>query len=181
MTRFLFVAFLAAAVLGGCRTEPSEPATGVVTDAAWDALGAEVVASAAVAVQSVAAEPERYVGQTVTVEGIVGEVCQNSGCWLTLAVGPEEAPVRVDVPRDSTGAYVYTFPMDISGRRVIVTGTLAEGEDAAHEHGEGEDHGEAEEDVAHGETDTESHDETEAMTASLAIVAQGALVERIGD
>ncbi len=167
-TRILFALFIAAVVLGGCGPQTPEPAPDVATDAqpGWDALGMPVVAESAVTVQSLVSESERFVGQTVVVEGVVAEVCQNSGCWLTLAVDPDHAPIRVDVPRDTSGTYVYTFPMDISGRRIVVSGVLSAGEAAQHEHAEEGGHDEA---------------ESRALTLDLAIVAEGALVERIGD
>lgn len=167
LSRFLFALFVAAVLLGGCQAETPEPApvTAGEAEPAWDALGVSFSADAALTAQAVAAEAERYAGQSVTVAGVVAEVCQTSGCWLTLAVDPDHAPIRVDVPRDTSGTYVYTFPMDISGRRVVVSGVLSAGDAAQHEHAEGGGHDEA---------------ESRALTLDLAIVANGALVERIG-
>jgi hypothetical protein len=76
-------------------------------------------------------------GKTVTVSGTVREVCQMAGCWLTLDTSDasSDAPtttIRVSVPRDENGEYVFTVPTDISGRTVFVTGVVQESEvDAA--------------------------------------------------
>jgi hypothetical protein len=47
------------------------------------------------------------------------------GCWLTIQAG-DGNNIRIAVPRDDEGNYVYTVPKDISGRHVIVEGTLTE-------------------------------------------------------
>ena len=79
----------------------------------------------ALPVEAVAAAPSTYVGEVVKVEGTVREVCQVKGCWLTLQAeaGPD---VRIRVPKTGTGAYRYTVPADLSGRRVVVEGKLEE-------------------------------------------------------
>lgn len=163
--RLLALVFAGAVLLAGCGGGSPETVEPV---ARYDAYGTAITADDALPIQMVAAERDRYSGQTVKVEGLVAEVCQNAGCWLTLAVDPETTPVRVEVPRDSSGAYVYTFPMDISGRRIVVAGTLLAGDGAGHEHGEHADEGGA-----------HSEEEAAAMALDLAIVADGALVERI--
>ena len=48
-----------------------------------------------------------------------------AGCWLTLQTG-DGNNVRILVARKESGDYAFTVPKDISGRRVVVQGTLAE-------------------------------------------------------
>ncbi len=170
MTRFLLaILLLVVAGCAGGTNESLDPA------ATYDAVGASITPDEAVAAAAVLADPSAYVGKEVKIEGAVTEVCQSAGCWLTMGVS-EAGMLRVDVPRDSAGAYVYTFPKDIAGRRVIVAGVLKQGADAAHEHGEHETHDATAADTAA----AQAHDEAEAaaMTVSLALVADGALVER---
>ena len=144
--------------------------------ATYDTVGASITPDEAVAAAAVLADPAQYLGKEVKIEGAVTEVCQNAGCWLTMGVS-DGVMLRIDVPRDSAGAYVYTFPKDIAGRRIIVAGLLKQGAEAAHEHGENETHEAAPADSAA----SAAHDEAEsaAMTVSLALVADGALVERV--
>ena len=68
-------------------------------------------------------DADEYAGRTVVVEGTVREVCQMAGCWLSLA-GETGETIRIDVPRDETESYVFTFPKDASGRTARVAGTL---------------------------------------------------------
>ena len=108
-------------------------------------------------------------GKDVTVTGTVREVCQAAGCWLTLDTADgsddqESTTIRISVPRDDDGNYVFTVPKDISGRSAYVTGYVEEqevdqatldhyAEDAARAAGESveEMHGDeaAESDAAH--------------------------------
>jgi hypothetical protein len=64
-----------------------------------------------------------YQNTVVRVEGTVAKVCQMKGCWLTLQ-NPAGTPIRVEVPRDEDGEYVYTFPKDLGIAEVIVEGTV---------------------------------------------------------
>ncbi len=68
------------------------------------------------------ADPSAYDGTVVRVEGTIAKVCRNKGCWLTLE-NPTATPIRVDVPRDAEGQYVYTFPTDLPVSDVIIEGT----------------------------------------------------------
>lgn len=67
------------------------------------------------------ADPNTYNGQPVRVRGTVAQVCQRTGCWLELqnTAGPN---VRVEVPRDETGQYLWTFPPDLGPVRALVEG-----------------------------------------------------------
>ena len=146
--------------------------------ATYDAFGENMTPDEALPVVAVSAEKSNYIGKQVKVEGEVVEVCQSSGCWLTMDAGGGSL-LRIDVPRDSAGTYVYTFPKDISGRRIIVGGQLASGPDAAYEHG---DHASSDDDghvMDYAEPDSHSEAEARAMTVDLALVARSALVERV--
>ncbi|MEM1095174.1 MAG: DUF4920 domain-containing protein [Bacteroidota bacterium] len=87
----------------------------------YDTYGAAVEETGALPIQAVAAEPDTYMEQNVKVEGTIVKICQMKGCWLTLDIGDGET-VRVMVDRTEAGAYAFTFPMDVSGRRVILDG-----------------------------------------------------------
>ena len=63
-------------------------------------------------------------GEDVVVEGMPREVCQMKGCWLTLA-DADGRTVRVVVPKDEAGDYLFTFPTDASGEPYRIAGRLA--------------------------------------------------------
>lgn len=134
--RFALLSLVAALLVGACQTPPDSvdastepPAEASTADASaaapegYEAFGDAITADAAVPVETVVAEPAAYVGQTVKLEGAVAEVCQMKGCWFTLRA-PEGRNIRLMVPRDDAGDYVYTMPTDISGRTAIVEGVL---------------------------------------------------------
>ena len=61
---------------------------------------------------TVLAEPERYEGKPVLVQGRVSDVCQKKGCWTILR--DAEASVRIRfkdygffLPKDSTGDHAF--------------------------------------------------------------------------
>ena len=64
-------------------------------------------------------------GQDVRIEGPISAVCQQAGCWLRMGSDDPDQALRVNVPRDSSGSYVFTFPMDVAGADALVEGVLA--------------------------------------------------------
>lgn len=120
MRRLLLTGLLLLAPLVGCGGDAA-PATGPT--ATYDPYGTSFTPEGAVPVRAALAEPEAYVGQEVKLEGVVQEVCQMKGCWLTLDAGAG-AYVRVHVARTDSGDYAFTVPKEISGRRVVVQGLL---------------------------------------------------------
>jgi hypothetical protein len=175
----LLLAFFVAACVG----DHSET---VDIAANYDAFGEVISPVDAVPVQAVVADAAMLLGKPVKMEGRITEVCQGMGCWLSFQIvdGPL---VRIDVPRDEDGEYVYTFPKDASGRRAIISGVLTEG--LADHHAEGDmdgmDH-EAEGDMGgmehHADEAAEGHDEAETRVLNQSVytlTATGALIERV--
>ncbi len=127
----LVVLSLTLLLMAACQTETastSEETAATETPSVpvgYAAYGETITPDDALAVESVVAEVEAYVGKEVKIEGTVAEVCQAMGCWMILRAGDEQT-IRLNVPRNEEGNYVYTVPTDISGRTVIVEGTLEE-------------------------------------------------------
>lgn len=180
MRSLCFIALMG--LFAACEGSHDHP---IDASAEYEAFGESITAMDAIPVQAVAAEGSDLVGQTVKVEGTISEVCQMAGCWLTLQAvdGPL---VRIDVPRDEAGAYVYTFPKDATGRRAIVAGVLtmgtphhAEGEEMNHDDAmEGGHH--AEGGMDHGSMEGHDERETEVLNQSVyTLTATGALLERV--
>lgn len=130
MNRLFALAALGGLLLAGCQQPAPEAAP--ETDAPD---GVEMVADLSVVVgedpgdgavlfaADAAAQAEELAGQPVRVAGVVDEVCQMAGCWLTFRdAGP--TPIRVKIPRGDDG-YAFAFPKDIAGRSALVSGTLA--------------------------------------------------------
>ena len=126
MSRFLSLLLLLTVSACQPSDQTSDTPDGSETSesaAPYQIYGESLTPDGAISVVSVAAAPSTYVGSTVKIEGEVMQVCQMKGCWLTLkaASGPD---VRIRVLKTDTGAYLYTVPTGLSGRRVVVEGKL---------------------------------------------------------
>ena len=123
MKRLLVLPLL---LLAACAGEPDAPAEAVgdgAAETAAESFGEGVPDGVALSPDELTAAPDQYAGKTVVVEGVVREVCQMAGCWVTFA-DAEGRTVRVNVPRDESESYVFTFPEDVSGKTVRVAGIL---------------------------------------------------------
>lgn len=87
-------------------------------------LGETVPGGVGLTAGDLVAQADALDGQDVVVEGTPREVCQMKGCWLTLADADGQT-VRVVVPKDEAGDYVFTFPTDASGEPYRIAGRLA--------------------------------------------------------
>ena len=149
----MLLAFALALVLVSCAPAPL-PVTYV-------SFGAEITADEALPIGKVVADPDAYDGQTVKLAGVVREVCQNKGCWMTLEGGDGQS-VRVTF-RD----YGFFVPKDIAGRSVVLEGSVRREELSV-------------ETLRHyAEDEGKSDDEIAAITQpqiQLTVVADGVLV-----
>ncbi len=76
---------------------------------------------------AIAANPERYAGQTVKTEGEISQVCQRMGCWMELRAEGVE-PLMVPMAGHS-----FFLPRDVTGSEVVVEGEVALRERSANE------------------------------------------------
>jgi hypothetical protein len=81
--------------------------------------GAGVSQKDVVAVKALLEQPERYVGKTVRVEGVVSAVCQSMGCWLEISDPAIGRGVRFKV-QDG----VIVFPKDAAGKKASAEGVF---------------------------------------------------------
>lgn len=83
----------------------------------WEAFGAPISNKKPMAVAKVLDEPKKYAGKTVLLEGTVGEVCQNKGCWMTMLHEGKEMRVRF---KD----YAFFVPKDCAGQTARIEGVF---------------------------------------------------------
>lgn len=65
------------------------------------------------------ADPEKYNGKKVKVEGAVVGVCEKRGCWIRLASDKEFETIQLKVEDG-----VIVFPMDAKGKNAVAEGTV---------------------------------------------------------
>lgn len=87
--------------------------------AAEKTYGAGVGKAQAVKVSDLYADPGRYVGQAVRVEGLVTDVCAKRGCWMEVASDKEFQTIKIKVDDG-----VIVFPMDAKGRIAAAEGVF---------------------------------------------------------
>ena len=92
----------------------------VVTSADQN-LGAGVKLPEATAIADLYKNPEKFVGKTVRLDGVVTAVCQEMGCWMALADSADSTQtVRFKVDHDGA----LTFPIAAKGKRASAEGVF---------------------------------------------------------
>lgn len=106
--------------------------------AAETTYGAGVKLAEATPVKDLYASPEKFVGKTVRVDGVVTAVCTEMGCWLAIgsADQPDQA-VRFQAEHDGK----IVFPITLKGKTMSAEGVFVkieagdkEANEAASEH-----------------------------------------------
>lgn len=81
--------------------------------------GAGVTLTESTPVPTLLERADEYVGKIVRVDGEVGEVCAQAGCWMEIRAGAGEHSLRVKV---TDGEIV--FPTSARGHRASAEGTF---------------------------------------------------------
>ena len=111
---------------------------GVALHAAETKYGAGVTIAKATPIKELYASPEKFVGKTMRVDGVVTAVCTEMGCWLALGAtdSPDQA-VRFQADHDGK----IVFPITMKGKQASAEGVFVkigaddkEAKEAAHEH-----------------------------------------------
>lgn len=89
--------------------------------AAETTYGAGVKLAEATPVTDLYASPEKFVGKTVRVDGVVTAVCTEMGCWLAIGSpdNPDQA-VRFQAEHDG----VIVFPITLKGKQASAEGVF---------------------------------------------------------
>jgi hypothetical protein len=81
--------------------------------------GKKITVKTATSISSILADPEKYDGKRVMVEGTVTDVCQRMGCWITVAEKEGSESIKFKV-KDG----VIVFPKDSKGKMAKVQGKI---------------------------------------------------------
>lgn len=81
--------------------------------------GQGVTLAQSVAISEVAANPEKFVGQRVRIEGQVDDVCKMAGCWFTIK---GDVPGKTMKFKVTDG--VMVFPTSAVGKYAVAEGTV---------------------------------------------------------
>ncbi len=71
-------------------------------------------------VSDIYANPEKFSGKRVQVQGPIVDVCADMGCWLALGSDKESETIRFKVEDG-----VIVFPMSVKGMNAKVEGVIA--------------------------------------------------------
>jgi hypothetical protein len=101
-------------------------------------FGAGVTLTKATPISDLYASPEKFVGKTVRVDGVVTAVCTEMGCWLAIgAAGNPDQAVRFQAEHDGK----IMFPISLMGQKASAEGVFVkigagdhEAKEAAGEH-----------------------------------------------
>ena len=119
MRTLLIVGLLVITTLGsGCFCSCRKGNTWTARDKV-EVIDGQITAKKATPIEKVLADPEKYVGQTLLVEGVVTGRCQGSGCWVSLDSGDPENPFYAKSPDHS-----FAFPASCEQKRVWVEGVF---------------------------------------------------------
>jgi hypothetical protein len=86
-----------------------------------DKFGKGVELKEATPIKALYASPEKYVGKTVRVDGVVTAVCEEMGCWMALGeTDKAENTVRLKVEHDGS----IVFPISAKGKQASAQGVF---------------------------------------------------------
>ena len=79
--------------------------------------GAGITLAEKISISEILAEPAKFEGKRVLVEGTVVDVCKKRGCWIDISGGEEFETIKVKV---KDGEIV--FPLSAKGNKALVEG-----------------------------------------------------------
>ncbi|MDQ7007906.1 MAG: DUF4920 domain-containing protein [Acidobacteriota bacterium] len=81
--------------------------------------GQGVSSAETVPISQLLANPEKWLGKTVRVEGTITGVCEKRGCWITIGSDKEFQDLRIKVDDG-----VIVFPVEAKGRYAVAEGVF---------------------------------------------------------
>lgn len=114
MMRLLRGALVAMAVVGLVAAAP-------LPGDKDEKLGKGVTLKEATPISELFASPEKFVGKTVRIDGVVTAVCQEMGCWMALGESADaKNTVRLKVNHDGK----IVFPISAKGKMASAEGVF---------------------------------------------------------
>jgi hypothetical protein len=111
----------AAAATAPAATAPAASAAAPATAAPkGETFGAGVKLASSTSIDAILAEPKKFAGQTVRVEGMITDVCPKRGCWFEMASSKPGQKLRFKV---TDGEMV--FPAEAKGKKAVAEGVVA--------------------------------------------------------
>lgn len=117
MKKLAVLSVIGIALLSACGNNKEETKTEVATvDTTLQYFGDTITMDGAVPADQLAAQMQGKDSLKVKLTGVINEVCQKKGCWMTMKIGNEkEMQVRF---KD----YAFFVPKNASGKTVVVEG-----------------------------------------------------------
>lgn len=114
MIRLIRGALVAVAVVGLVATARAQ-------DKKNETLGKGVTLTEATPLKALFETPEKFVGKTIRIDGVVTAVCQEMGCWMALGESAQaENSVRLKVTHDGK----IVFPISAKGKMASAEGVF---------------------------------------------------------
>jgi hypothetical protein len=85
--------------------------------------GKGIALKTATTVENLLAQPDKYLGKTVRVDGTITAVCEMAGCWMELA-DPNADPKAAKTLRFKVDDGVIVFPVSAKGKRASAEGVF---------------------------------------------------------
>lgn len=82
-------------------------------------FGTDLTLTEITKVSDIYANPDKYNGKRVQIQGPIVDVCADMGCWLALGSDKEAQSIRFKVEDG-----VIVFPMSVKGKKAKVEGIL---------------------------------------------------------
>ena len=105
----------------------------VVSAAGDEKFGKGVSLTEATSIKALYESPDKFVGKTIRIDGVVTAVCEEMGCWMALGeTDKAENTVRLKVEHDSG----IVFPIAAKGKNASAEGVfekIADGDKEAKE------------------------------------------------
>ncbi len=93
------------------------PSTMLASGKDWKLYGEEIKLKKVTPIKDAYKKPNKYWKNEILIEGVVGAVCQNKGCWMEVGVGKNVMRVKFE-------GYSFFVPHDSKGKKVKMQGRV---------------------------------------------------------
>lgn len=120
MNRFTsVVAALAVASVATLSAAPAKPAN-------VEKYGKPLTVKETTKISDIYANPDKFQGKRVKVEGSIVDVCTDEGCWIALTEKvTDKTPKDLPILRFKVDDGVIVFPTSVKGKTAVAEGIIA--------------------------------------------------------